>query len=158
LPHCRELRPSGQCFRRAPDADAAEALGRDARDEPRLVAILRRRELDVRTEIATRELLEQGNRAALGNTGASVHHDVFAQAHRAQRVGQHGQRDARIVAHVLRLAPLAHVPDHELVAFDVRPHDRHVRTTIRVERREMGERRRVDDRSHRIWNLHRVLV
>jgi len=62
------------------------------------------------------------------------------------------------VANVLRLAPLAHVPDHEIVAFDVDPHHRHLWTTVGVERREMGERRRVDDRSHRIWNLHRVLV
>src|SRR5690348_13680934 len=95
----------------APHTDAAEALGRDARDEAGLIAKLWRREVDAGTEIATRELLQQRHGAPFGDPRTAVHDDVLAQAHRAERVGQHRERHARIVANVLRLAPLTHVAD-----------------------------------------------
>ena len=119
-----------------PGTHPADPLDADPQPDARR-RIVHRRELDVRSELHVRELLQQLGRTALLDRCAPAHDEVLAQPGRVDLRPLERDRHARIAPDIVELALVrVEVGADQIVAVDADPDTSHVRRR----RRDPGSR------------------
>src|SRR6266853_6640964 len=140
----------------SPWPDSGKARGCDSRDPTRNIARGDRWIDGVRSEVKAPEALQKIKCAAFGHACVAVNHEVFAQSLRVCRVTKQGQRYSRIASNIFHLLirRQVKVANDKLFVLNSDPNDRDLRTTRRIERRQMGERRLCDQFAYCFRYLH----
>src|SRR5262245_38097627 len=137
---------------RAPGAVPADLLGRDADGEAG-GRVRHGRELRARTHVGLRQLLEELGSAAFDDLGGAFHHQVVLHAVLAA-LGLDRQRHPGVAPDVADLLILHELADHDVIAVESYPDDRHVRAPVAVDGHEMGETPGLDHGTHLVAQLH----
>ncbi len=120
----------------APWSDTAYPINRDVSDVTRR-RVVHRRKLDIGAEIGASKLLKQFRGTSLRDSTAPMDDDVLIEANLVARAGLNGQCDARVTADVSNLPVLGQVRGDDLIAVQADPDDRHLRSSVWLERHQM---------------------
>src|SRR5215208_3825583 len=137
-----------------PRADARETLDLDPKHVARR-RIVHGREPRAGAEIAVGQLLEELRRTALGDSRAPVDDQVLQEPRRLDLGAFDRERDALVTPNVPQLLLVTQVPGHDLVAVEPDPDAGNLRRAVPVERDEVSEPPRLDQRAGAVRKVHR---